>query len=387
MSNKTNIRNFGNIYRHLADPELRRKEAGDAELVVKNAIFSGERFQYLTWKNVRFVNCDFAGAYEIKLEAMENCTFDNCKIVGIHDFGVMCNVHFYRCLSGFNANWGGNTGSKKVLFEECRFIGSDSDQNHQGAIGTYGEATFVRCVIKWFAVTGYTKLVLQNCECEDVRTSLNNEEIGAAVLIEKCKLRGSFDMVPASLQSLTIRDTQIDLLDMNNASVRGDILMERVKGGYANVYVKEARSLTVRDSQFYGNGGKFFEAYAGGIRAIEIDSVAFGGDLTSEPVTIAGGTGADLSTVRPRVNDSIIMRKSKMPRLSTHHVNTALYQLQDCEIGSLDLSSSRIDQLEIAGNTIARSVDFSNTQVKEGKVQPLASGQAKLDGSNIRPPR
>ncbi|CAN5879583.1 hypothetical protein BH11PSE13_BH11PSE13_14200 [soil metagenome] len=101
-------------------------------------------------------------------------------------------------------------------------------------------------------------------------------------------------------------------------------------------------------------------------------------------MTIAGGTGLDLRNLRTRVNDKFIVRKSKVPRLSTHHINTALYTLQDCHLDSVDLTNSRIEKLDLSGNTIARSVDFSNTQAKESRIQPLAKGQAKLDGSNIK---
>ena len=393
MSSKRNIKSFGATYQYLKDPDLRRKEAGDALLAVDSAEISGVSFQALSWRKIKFTNCDFVGGYEIKLSELQDCIFENCRFAGIISWGVAKNIAFLRCQAASGSNVLDFSGSSDVRFDSCHFAGTDADPNHWGAMGSRGDATFTNCTAKWFALVGYKKLTLANCEVAEVEVGVDskaNSSSGFAssvVLIERSKLRGIFDMRAADLQSLTIRDTQLDVLDLNNAMVRGDILMERVKGGYANVYVKEARSLTVRDSQFYGNGGKFFEAYAGGIRAIEIDNVTFGGDLTSEPVTIAGGTGADLSNVRSRVNDSIIMRKSKVPRLSTHHVNTALYQLQDCEIGSLDLSSSRIDQLEITGNTIARSVDFSNTQAKESKVQSLAKGQAKIEGSNIKLPR
>ncbi|VTY21070.1 Pentapeptide repeats (9 copies) [Xylophilus ampelinus] len=69
-------------------------------MAVKGALFSGASFQYLTWKNIKFVDCDFSGAYEIKLHEMENCSFENCKIVGIHGFGTMRNVQFHKCLLG-----------------------------------------------------------------------------------------------------------------------------------------------------------------------------------------------------------------------------------------------------------------------------------------------
>ena len=57
------------------------------------------------------------------------------------------------------------------------------------------------------------------------------------------------------------------------------------------------------------------------------------------------------------------------------------------DLGSLDLSNSRIGQLEVSGNIISRGVDFSHTQAKQANVQRLRSDQAKLEGSNIKLPR
>jgi uncharacterized protein YjbI with pentapeptide repeats len=260
-------------------------------------------------------------------------------------------------------------------------------------VGSRGDATFVKCKVKWFSLAGYKKIALQDCEIEDTRAWTDSKAnsgtayASSTVLVERSKLHGLFDVRAADLQSLTIRDTVIDgMLDLSNATVKGDILIERVRGGAINAYVTEARSMTLRDSQIYGSGGQVFEAYAGGIRAIEIDSVIFGGDSSAEFIVVAGGTGPDLSNVRTRVNDRIVIRKSKVPRLRTRHVHTTLLQLQGCELGQVDLSNSRIDKLELTGNTISNGVDFSNTRAKESRVQALAKGQAKLDGSNIKLP-
>ncbi|MDM0099188.1 hypothetical protein QTI51_18035 [Variovorax sp. J22G73] len=68
-----------------------------------------------------------------------------------------------------------------------------------------------------------------------------------------------------------------------------------------------------------------------------------------------------------------------------HHVNTTVLQLKECEMDSLDLSHSRIAKLELTGNSIARSVDLTRTQVEQSKLQPFAKGQVKLEGSNIKP--
>jgi len=54
------------------------------------------------------------------------------------------------------------------------------------------------------------------------------------------------------------------------------------------------------------------------------------------------------------------------------------------EFGRLELQHSRIGTLELLGNTIVRTVDFTNVEADDAKVQPLGAGQARLEGSNIR---
>ncbi|VTY21035.1 Pentapeptide repeats (9 copies) [Xylophilus ampelinus] len=382
---KPNIKTFGKKYSYLKDPELRRREIGDKVLVIEGAEFSGVDFQYLTWENIRFVDCDFAGGYEIKLKALSNANFENCELAGIFSFGVLSKVRFFKCLSGFNSNWGGDGGS--VVFEECQFIGNDPNRNHQGAIGNYGQASFINCRAKWFKLTADSGMTARGCEFEDVAFSPDS----GPVLIENCKLRGTFDMVPASLQSLTIRDTQIDLLDLTGATVKEDVVMERIKGGALKVGVRGARSLTLRDSQIYGPADNFnprvFSMAADSADELLIDNVQFASGL--QDVVKIGNTGPLSESQWSAVPQAVktIIRNSKLPRIDASWLETQHLQLQGNEIGSLDLSNSRISQLEISGNTIGRSVDFSHTQVKQANVQVLAKDQAKLEGSNIKLPR
>lgn len=92
-----NIKRFGKSYSYLADPTLRAREIGDSVLTIENAEFSDVNFMDLTWRKVRLVNCDFIGAYETKLERLEQALLENCRFVGIHSFGNMVDVKFLRC--------------------------------------------------------------------------------------------------------------------------------------------------------------------------------------------------------------------------------------------------------------------------------------------------
>jgi uncharacterized protein YjbI with pentapeptide repeats len=360
---KNNVRTLQKTLGYLLDPSLRKKEAGDSILEVRNVEIAGVDFGEILWRSMKFIDCDFVGAYEVKTD-MEAVTFAGCRFAGIFNFGKLTSVDFVQCTARAGTFVVGGVGSKGVRFSDCTFTGTDVDPNRWGGMGSYGETEFVRCKMKWANVVSETRHTIVDCDFDNVDCTVSKDGGGSEVLIEGSRLRGKFDMRPATLLSLTVRDTVLEELDFSGATVKETILFERVKGGYINAYVKEAGRLSVRNSQIFGNGTKVFEAYAGGIRAIDIDNVVFGGDLSNEPVTIAGGTGLDLANVRARVSDSVVIQASKVPRLNTHHIHTSLFQMQGCTLDSLVLSNSRIARLELTANTIARSADFTHTQAR-----------------------
>ena len=384
MSGKRNIKNFGKTYDYLKDPELRRKETNDALLTIDSAEFSGVDFQYLSWRNIRFVNCNFVGAYEVRPKFIENALFEDCKFAGIFNLGKLKQVRFLGCLIDGTSHLAGDTGSKEVVFESCQMMGNDPEPNHWGSFGAYGDVTFIKCKARWISLTGETRHVITDCEFENVDCQVDGEGGGSAVLIENSKLRGTFDMVPASLQSLTIRDTVIDSLDLSGASVKGDILMERVKGGAINIGIREgANSFVLKDSQIYGNGEIICSVYAGAFKTVLIEDCVFGGGPTVR-AGIGGGFEPDDKAFQPVLTQSFTLRRNKVPSLRTGRLNAAHVVFEENTIDSLELIQSRIGKLEMQGNTFARSVDFSGTQARQSKVQALAKGQAKLDGSNVK---
>lgn len=66
---------------------------------------------------------------------------------------------------------------------------------------------------------------------------------------------------------------------------------------------------------------------------------------------------------QPVLTQSLVLRNSRFESLRSSGLNAAYVLLEGNQIGS---------------------VNRSNTQTKESRVQPLAKGQAKLDGSNIK---
>jgi uncharacterized protein YjbI with pentapeptide repeats len=384
---KNNVRTLGKKFDYLQDPELRTREAGDAPLEIRGMVLSGTVFDGLLWRNLKFIDCDFIGAYEIKAD-MESVAFEGCRFAGIFNFGKLTNVDFQRCMAKANTVVVGGTGSKGVRFSDCIFTGTEADPNRWGGMGSYGETEFTRCKMKWTNVVSETRHTIVDCEFIDVDCSVSKDGGGSEVMIERSKLFGKFDMRPATLVSLTVRDTVLEYLDLRDATVKGNVVMERIKGGYINAYVKQAGGLSIRNSQILGNGRKIFEAYAGGIQSIEIDTVVFGGDLSSEPVTIAGGFSLKSADRISNISQSIDIRNSTIPTLDASYLHTQRLVLKNNQIMRANMSNSRIADLEISGTRITGKLDFHGTQAALQKVD-LSAGSTfgrvdQMDGSNIR---
>ncbi len=383
---KEKIQNFGKQFNYLKDPDLRKREAGDATLTLDSAYVSNVEFIGQSWNNIRFINCEFVGSHQIRPKSLEKVIFENCRFTGVFNLGVLKEVRFLDCQLVGGTHLVGDTGSRSTVFERCIFEGADSEPNSWGSVGTYGEATFIDCRGKWFDISGYAGLTLVSCEFDEVgcQPAGGGEGLYAPVLLERCKLRGRFNMVSADLQSLTIRDTVLDHLDLTNATIKDDLVIERVRGGAIQVGIKEAaRAFSMKDSQIHGNGISVCYVYAGAFDSVLIERCIFGGDVT-KPVIIAGGFDPDNKETQPVMTRRLTLRDNRTPFLCSGYLNASDVVIEGNTIESLDLQQGRLDSLEIAGNTITRSVNFTGTQAKKSKVQRLAKDQAKLDGSNIK---
>ncbi|MDR0234245.1 MAG: right-handed parallel beta-helix repeat-containing protein, partial [Zoogloeaceae bacterium] len=122
------IRDFGRIYDYLKDVDLRLKEAGSQRITIKDADFSGEKFND-EWGYYDFVDCKFVGAYSIQLNWLVDCTFTNCSFKGIFGLGHAEDVKFLNCSVDGESHVAFFSESTDLVFEDCRFTNSNYDRN------------------------------------------------------------------------------------------------------------------------------------------------------------------------------------------------------------------------------------------------------------------
>lgn len=413
MSGKKNIKDFGKTFNYLSDPALRKKDMGDAQLVVEGAEFSGVRFKGQEWRNIKFVNCDFAGAYEIKQALIEKSSFEGCKFAGIFNLGVLKQVRFVRCLISGSSHVVGDTGSLDVTFEQCEQIGKDPEPNHWGSFGSYGEVAFIKCKAKWTNVTGETQHLIRDCDFESVDCGVSDDGGGSAVLIENSRLLGDFDMRPAMLLSLTIRDSTIGTLNLSDATVKGDILMERVNAEKMNLAVASGKAINLSGVKISGSGQKVFYLAANRVTSVLLNDCVLPSAPDSEAPWVGGAEQEPAYKSRPPVSQSVTLKNMKASRIDATYLNTARLLVEGGNFQEVDMRNGRIGSLEISNTSIAstlnlgssvvdslmlssvvfsKTLNLSNTQIKEFKqfggtdIGKLGRNLNK-EGSNIKLPR
>lgn len=84
---KRKINEYGKIFKYLKHPEIRERETGNSVLIIDSAVFIGEKFEKMEWRNIVFKNCDFLSNYDIGPESQTDVIYENCRFSGILSFG------------------------------------------------------------------------------------------------------------------------------------------------------------------------------------------------------------------------------------------------------------------------------------------------------------
>ncbi|BEP69658.1 hypothetical protein GmRootV35_41720 [Variovorax sp. V35] len=235
----------------------------------------------------------------------------------------------------------------------------------------------------------------------------------ADVLIEDCKLRGDFSMVPADFQSLTIRDSTFDTLDLSKATLKGEILMERVNAEKMNLAVASGKAINLSGVKISGSGQKVFYLAANRVTSVLLNDCVLPSAPDSEAPWVGGAEQEPAYKSRPPVSQSVTLKNMKASRIDATYLNTARLLVEGGNFQEVDMRNGRIGSLEISNTSIAsalnlgssvidslmlssvvfsKTLNLSNTQIKEFK-QVGGTDIGKLgrnlnkEGSNIKLPR
>jgi len=400
---KTHISQLGKSFEYLQNPELRSQEIGQQRLIIKNAFIADVTFSKIKWENIQFVNCDFAGGYQIKLDELNNCRFIECNFEAIINWGTQTNVQFLRCKTYGGSNIIGDRGSKNVIHEECEFIGKTEDRNNYGFIASYGEVTFSQCHLTWFSLMGSTALTIIDCKLIGAKILTDNlpnsgpDFDRSTIYIKGSVLIGLTKMINANLTNLTILNTHYESIDLTNATFTGNFHMEQCQGGNTKVLVKGgAQNFTIKNCRLQPNGKEKFRFFIGcSAQVAVIDGLTITNSDEEAEMQLGAKGGTEIingveKIYPPRLVKKIIITNTNIRQFNFEYSAADYFLIKDCEFDRANFRQSRYKKLEIINTRISRQIDFTETKVDEQNIEFIAGFQNRIeltDGSNVRIPR
>ncbi|TDK61289.1 hypothetical protein [Sapientia aquatica] len=403
MSKKTHISQLGKSFEYLQNPVLRSQEIGEQLLIIKDAFVADITFSKIKWENIQFVNCDFAGGYQIKLDELNNCRFIECNFEAIINWGTQTNVQFLRCKTYGGSNIIGDRGSKNVIHEECEFIGKTEDRNNYGFIASYGEVTFSQCHLTWFSLMGSTALTIIDCKLIGAKILTDNlpnsgpDFDRSSIYIKGSVLIGLTKMINANLTNLTILNTHYESIDLTNATFTGDFRMEQCQGGNTKILVKErAQNFTIKNCHMQSNSKEKFRFYiACSAQTAFIDGLKIQNSSEVAEIRFGAQGGIEIENgveviYPPEFARKITISNTSIPQFNFEYSAANYFLIKDCEFDRANFRKSRYNKLEIINTRISRQIDFTDTKVDEQNIEFIAGFKNRIeltDGSNVRIPR
>ncbi|TSD60134.1 hypothetical protein FFI97_007505 [Variovorax sp. KBS0712] len=202
---------------------IRLLDGSSAAMTIVGAHMASGAFVGVSWKNLTFVGCDFAGDGNIKLASMSGCKFIDCRFLAPHhDFGVMTDVSFTQCSSAGRSIVCGGDGSTGVLFQACSFDGGSSAPAAHEGVGCMGEVTFRNCTGRGEVLVAGTRLTIDDCRFDHMTFAIGRQRrrgtpLAATVLIDNSQGSGVWRMVDCRMKTSHIQNSSFEQI-VNDSS-------------------------------------------------------------------------------------------------------------------------------------------------------------------------
>lgn len=195
---------------------IRLLDGSASAMSIANANIAPGAFIGVAWRNLTFTGCSFAGDGNIRLSAMSDCRFVDCRFLApTHDFGVMAGVRFSQCRSSGRSIFGGRDGSVDVVFDGCTFSGGDSAPAGFEGIGSTGEVTFRNCSGAGEVLVAGTRLSIENCKFDNMTFVVGRQRgrglpLAATVVIHDSQGTGVWRMADGRVKTSHVRNSSFE---------------------------------------------------------------------------------------------------------------------------------------------------------------------------------
>jgi uncharacterized protein YjbI with pentapeptide repeats len=376
-----NISEMPYEYEMLRNITQRKNKLENSTLQIKNASFGKSFTDYITCENTVFTDCDFEPGSGIRIKALTNVKFERCNFNDTNISGGIWNtVSFTDCTADGEFLILADEGSINLTFNNCHFSGpmavaGSVHQNHFGAVGSYGNATFNNCTLKYARIIGETLLTVKNSKLTKISASASKKHgnvIFNNVLIDKYI---SFE--EGIFSKFFMKDCEFEFLNLDAVESK-TIDLENCKGHLVGKFMV-VDELTIRNSIFEANGEKI-DPFDNQMAALSIAGSAVK-NVTLDGLKFRGSNGTFYLGGMKNVFYDKDDPKSKMVATSEFKsINIHNTPLKDAFIGyiradELNINNSDIEnsdftngwfgKITLADLKLIKNVDFSRTRVEE----------------------
>jgi uncharacterized protein YjbI with pentapeptide repeats len=391
-----NIDEMEEEYAMLFDIKLRRKKLGALPLVIKDADFR-INLEEVICENTQFVDCYFYPGITIKTKALTDVSFERCQFMDCSfGSGIWKNVTFSKCDGRKLFRLIGGEGSKNVVFNECDFLGGaqvaeSPHENYFGGVGSFGEAKFANCELKYLEIFGASQLDVEKSRLNKVEI-INYQAIGNATfsnstIQDYLKVTGNFT-------AFTLNSVKFDLLSIEKITAAEFTLADCVGVFFGKICT--IKKFTAKNCTFVGKTGASseerensgFELRFPKISQLFLEKLEFknGGNLY-----INGGENFTYKQGAPERGEKFIyarfekitVRETNLSNSNLSYISAQEIRIENSAVKDIDISDSILERVLFSHTVLSGKVNFTNTSVVEFKEESTE----KLPGLQLTIPQ
>jgi uncharacterized protein YjbI with pentapeptide repeats len=367
-------------YAMLLDITLRKKKLGTLPLVIKNADFRTNLDEVIC-ENTHFVDCYFYPGITIKTKALTDVSFERCQFMDCSfGSGIWKNVTFKKCDGRKLFRLIGGDGSKNVIFDECDFLGGapvaeSPHENYFGGVGSFGEARFENCELKYLEIFGASQLNVDKSRLNKVEI-INYQAVGNAsftnsTIQDYLKVTGQFT-------TFILNSIKFDLLSIDKIIADEFTLTDCVGVFFGKVCT--IKKLAAKNCTFLGQTGASseerensgFELRFPKISQLLLEKLEFknGGNLY-----INGGENYIYKEGAPERGEKFIYarfekitaRETNLSNPNLSYISAHELRIENSAVKDIDISDSIFEKVLFSHTVLSGKITFTNTSIGEFK--------------------
>lgn len=376
-----NIEEMTDEFQMLKNIKLRNAKLGTSTLEIKNASF-GENFtDYIICENTVFSDCEFEPGSGIRIKALSNVKFERCHLNDTNmSGGIWTDVTFTDCVADGQFLILADEGSKNLVFNNCNFSGPGAvvgsvHSNHFGAVGSYGNASFNKCTIKYSRIIGDISLTVKNSQLRKISASSSRKY--SVITFENVNIQEYITFEEGVFSDFVMKECNFEFMNMDDVKSKRVALEDCVGhfvGKFMNLEEMTAKNCTFESTGEkrapFGNLTAALSIVGSKINSITFDSLKFNG--TNGTMYLGGSENPfydseDAASKKLETSDfrNLIISNTPLINAFLGYIKASQLILNNSDVENSNFSKSDFGKIAFSNIRIGGKIDFGASRVVE----------------------